>query len=160
MPCQPPCEREVALDAPAGAIARQGAQLACFANVHDRRPRRDRHAEQRTGIFEELPLARLAPYRLGHAGQRIFGDLSRRPLGNSAGAVGRRPKRSCSNVEPIILLRRECEQRLPERALNRSELIAARALLFRSALFLDERDQPALKGLQSLRQRRISGCRG
>src|SRR5262249_4229976 len=53
--------------------------------------------------------------------------------------------------------RGEREQRLSERALDHPELVAARLLLLRSALLLDELDQPTLQGLQTLPQRRISG---
>ena len=59
-----PLEREVVLDAAPRTIARQGPQFFGLADPHHGRCRGNRHAEKRSGEFEELPLPVLAERRL------------------------------------------------------------------------------------------------
>jgi hypothetical protein len=54
---------------PAGAIARQRAQLAARADLDHARRRRDRRAEQGAGELEELSLRRGSGRGLADAGQ-------------------------------------------------------------------------------------------
>src|SRR5262249_277868 len=59
-----PLEREAGLDASPRTIAWQGPQLFGLPDSHHGRCRRNRHAEKRSGEFEELPLPVLAERRL------------------------------------------------------------------------------------------------
>ena len=110
---------------------------------------------------KELPLPVFAALRLGRPGNGC-----RRPRADvtAASPRSRRPGSDRSdpgvNVEPVIFLGRQREQRLPERTLDRPQLLPARLLFLGAALLFDDLDELALKRLQRLAQRRIGARRG
>ena len=59
------------------------------------------------------------------------------------------------DVEPVVFLSRQRQQRLAERALDRSQLLLARLLFLGAALLFDGVDELSLKWLQHFAQRRI-----
>jgi hypothetical protein len=61
------------------------------------------------------------------------------------------------NVEPIIFLGGQGQQRLPERALDCTQLFPTRLLFLGAALRLDDLDELRLKRLQPLAQSNVGG---
>ena len=59
------------------------------------------------------------------------------------------------DVEPVIFLGRQRQQRLAERTLDRAQLLLARLLFLGTALLFDDLDELSLERLQRFAQRRI-----
>ena len=133
-----PVEREVAVDAAPRPVARQGSQFLAVADPHDARCGRNRHAEKRPGKLEELALPPFAQPGLRRPGKSFVTFIRLRRRGGIRRAVRRRAKGARVNVEPVILLGRQGQQRLPEGALNRAQLLPARLLFLGPALLLDD----------------------
>src|ERR1700736_1676378 len=77
---QLPGKFQIALDAPARAVARERAQLLLAAHLHDARCRRDRNTEERACELEKLSLFLLARRRLQSARKRLAGSGELRKL--------------------------------------------------------------------------------
>ena len=59
------------------------------------------------------------------------------------------------DVEPVIFLGRQRQQRLAERTLDRAQLLLGRLLFLGAALLFDDLDELSLERLQRFAQRRI-----
>ena len=142
----PPGVRQVLLHGTPGTVARDGAQWPRAADFDDARDGSDHHRKERPRVLEELPL-RFGGFGVGHCLDRDRLFFGRRRFAGRRAREGSRPALAFATmqVEPVVLLGRQRQERLFERALHRTQHIAARPLLFSPLLVLDDLPKPRLE---------------